>query len=115
MSGPPPGAGLPGGMKRGGRAGTDASDSWRDPIKGATPDYQKRGGRSKMGLGGDAIGHIQTFKKGGKSKRPHAEYKRGGKVAPHMTAGAGGGLGRLEKAEAEARSEGGKRACWGKS
>jgi hypothetical protein len=115
MAGPPPGMGggpppgmPPGGMKKGGRATPTYEvgkapreksevDSWRNPIKGANGDEAKRGGKAH------------------KSKRPHDEYKRGGKVDVHLTGGAGGARGRLEKAEAEARSEGGKRACGGKS
>jgi hypothetical protein len=96
MGGPPPGLPPGGPMKRGGRASEDGIDTWRNPIKGANADQAKRGGKTH------------------KSKRPHAEFKRGGKI-PHLTGGSGGGRGRLEKAAFEATQEGGKRACGGKS
>lgn len=81
MAGPPGGPGMP------------------------PPQGLKRGGRARHAKGGHTTRERDHIK-----GMPHGHFKKGGRTKAYpLDAGAGGALGRLEKAESEAHREGGKR------
>lgn len=88
---PPPMAGPPGG----GNPGMPPGLAGAGPVPGGPPSGMKRGGHAKRATGGN----VQNSQRNKIKGLPDGQFKRGGRTKTDYEGGAGGGLGRLEKAE----------------